>query len=78
MSLDQNLHRLLSEKWTYRPVVKNESESAGYRSDVDSEGQLVIQCYTQVPCSPSRGHLTCLIHLVQNLMKTFPLKMKKE
>lgn len=32
------------------------SAGEGYCSDVGSEGQLIIQCYNQVPCSPSIGH----------------------
>ncbi len=46
--LDQNLGRLLDEGCMNPPdVVENYSAGAGCRSVIGSEGQLVIQCYTQ-------------------------------
>lgn len=35
---------------------EDESAGAGRHCNVGSEGQLVVQCHTQVPCSLSRGH----------------------
>lgn len=58
-SLDQNLHRLLSEEWMYPPdgVVHG---YAGVYCDSRSQGQLVIQCHTKAPCSLSLEHYIVL------------------
>lgn len=51
-SLGQNLHRQLGEELMYPPDVgEHESAGAGWHRNVGSEGQLAIQCHTQVPCS---------------------------
>ena len=51
-SLDQNLWHPLSEKGAYSPDVQHESTGTGCCSNVGSEGELTIECHTQVPSSP--------------------------